>query len=521
MTSHRLPLVVAAAAVASGWCAARYAAFSPLLWLVILVVVLALASGERRLLDERWLVAGLLLIALSWLVATDHESALRHSLLFVAAALLFGLARRTVSDDRVLGLLALGLALTAVVAFGQALGGLERARGFVDTLPVQWREAALIRLGRGRVFGTSTLPGHYAALLLLAAPLVAERGWRSSGWRRAGWGTVLVAVAAAVALTRSLAALAVAGVLLIPLVLRNLRSTGVRVALLLLVAVTAFTLVTRPDLVRLEPIALRWVNWRTAAWVFTHHPWLGVGLGGVGQAGLLAPTAASNITPFAHNTYLQLLAELGLAGVGLLAVGVYGLVRLLRESGAAHPGLVLSVAVLPLHNLVDFSAYAPEVLLPWAVLAGTLAGRVLPAPKRALRAWLLLPLLGGGTLLAVLAWRSEVELAPAFSSPPGRGVESALAASRWAPWTVTPLELATGLALQSGAAAPVLSALDEKLASRAWVRPLSASWAEARCRLLLRQGRPGEALVWAREARLRAPWRQGGAELEAACSLAR
>jgi hypothetical protein len=42
------------------------------------------------------------------------------------------------------------------------------------------------------------------------------------------------------------------------------------------------------------------------------------------------------------------------------------------------------------------------------------------------------------------------------------------------------------------------------------------SWAEARCRLLLWQGRPGEALVWARETRQRAPWRQGGADLEEA-----
>jgi hypothetical protein len=521
MRSPRLPLVVAAAGVASGWCAARYAAFSPLFWLVILVAVLAIPPRERRLVDPGFFLAGLALVTLSWVVAADHEGALRLSLLLLSAVLLFSLSRLAVPDDRLLGLVALGLALTAVVGFDQALGGLERVRGFVDTLPAQWREAAMIRLGRGRVFGTSTLPGHYAALLLLAAPLLAERACRTSGWPRAGYGAALAAIAAAVALTRSVAAVIVAGVLLLILLLGKLRGPWAAVAMVALVAVAGFMAATRVDLLSLEPIRLRWVNWRTTAWVLAHHPWLGVGLGGVGQAGLLAPTAAGNITPFAHNTVLQLLAEFGLAGAGVLAGGVWALVRLLRAGWGAYPGLALSVAVLPLHNLLDFSAYAPEVLLPWVVLAGALAGRVCAGPRRRLPGWLLVTVLAGATLLAALAWRGEVELAPTFSSPPGQAVESALAAARWMPWTVTPLELAAGVALQGGSSPEVLSGVDVELASRAWVRPFSASWAEARGRLLLMQGRPGEALVWAREARRRAPWRQGLAELEAACSLAR
>jgi len=521
MRSPRLPLAVAAAGVVSGWCAARYAAFSPLLWLMLLVAVLAMPPRERRLVDPGFFFAGLALVTLSWLVAADHEGALRLSLLLLSAVLLFSLSRLAVPDDRLLGLVAVGLALTAVVGFDQALGGLERVRGFVDTLPAQWREAATIRLGRGRIFGTSTLPGHYAALLLLAAPLLAERAWRTSGWPRAGYGVALAAITVAVALTRSVAAVIVAGVLLLVLLLGKLRGPGAAVALVALVAVAGFAVVTRADLVSLEPIRLRWVNWRTTAWVLGHHPWLGVGLGGVGQAGLLAPTAADNITPFTHNTYLQLLAEFGLAGAGVLVAGVWALARLLRAGWAAWPGLALSVAVLPLHNLLDFSAYAPEVLLPWAVLAGALAGRVSAEPRRRLPDWVLVPVLGGATILAALAWRGEVELAPAFSSPPEKAVTSALSAARWAPWTVTPLELAAGVALERGSAPEVLSGLDAELASRAWVRPFSASWAEARSRLLLGQGRPGEALVWAREARRRAPWRPDLAELEGTCSLGR
>jgi O-antigen ligase len=313
MASRRLPLVVAAAGVAAAWSAARYAAFAPLLWLAMLVVLGALAPAERRVLDVRWLFAGLLLLGSSWLVAADHETALRLSLLFLVAALLFGLARRAPPDDRLVGLIALGIALTAVVALAQALGGLEQARGLVAELPAQWREAAAARLGGGRVFGTAALPGHYAALLLLAAPLVVERGWRSVGWRRAGWGAALVLILVAMVLTRSLAAPLVAAILLAPLAARRLHSRFVPLAASVLVAVAVAVVGLRHDLGNLEPIRLRWVNWQTTAWVFGQHPWLGVGLGGVGQAGLLAPTAAANITPYAHNTYLQLLAELGLA----------------------------------------------------------------------------------------------------------------------------------------------------------------------------------------------------------------
>ena len=201
-------------------------------------------------------------------------------------------------------------------------------------------------------------------------------------------------------------------------------------------AATVAVVASRHDLGSLEPIRLRWVNWQTTGWVFGQHPWLGVGLGGVGQAGLLAPTAAANITPYAHNTYLQLLAEFGIAGVGVLAAGVWALLRLIRSGVAAHPGLALAVATIPLHNVVDFSAYAPEVLLPWAVLAGTLAGRSLPLPERPLRGSVVLTLAGIGALLSTLAWRGEVELASAVAPESARPVESALAAARWVPWEV-------------------------------------------------------------------------------------
>ena len=46
------------------------------------------------------------------------------------------------------------------------------------------------------------------------------------------------------------------------------------------------------------------------------------------------------------------------------------LARLLAAGRRKHLALTLAVAAIPLHNLVDFTMYTPEVLLPWAVLTG-------------------------------------------------------------------------------------------------------------------------------------------------------
>ncbi len=515
-TSRTLRALVVGLGILAAWGAARWAFCLPLLWLGVAIGWLALPLPTRRGLRLEWLLPLALVLAASLLVALDGELAVRHTTTVFLAVLLFGLARRAAATDAELGWLALGIAATSLLAFWQAHGGLLAAAGDVDTLPLGLQETAAARLRKGRTFGSAALPGHYAILLLTSVPLL----WKWAADRgRAGRllaGGALVCAAAAMYLTKSLAAAAIAVVVLAVGVRRRAHRRSLWAGLVVACAVLVAVLAGRGDVGSLTPVRLRVVNWKVAGWTILHHPFLGVGLGGMGQGGLTSPWAAGNITPYAHNALLQALAEFGLAGLPLVLFALTGLVRLLQRGARAHEALTLAVAVVPLHNLVDFSFYAPEVVLPWAILAGTLAARTSPLPPRALPSWVLLPILAGGSTVACLDWQAETSVQYAMGSGQGE-VQPLLEATRWAPWQIRPVYAAAERALASAAPRSELDAVANVLAERHWVQPRSAGWAEARARLLLAQGRRGEALPWAREARRRAPARSDLARLEAMC----
>jgi O-antigen ligase len=81
---------------------------------------------------------------------------------------------------------------------------------------------------------------------------------------------------------------------------------------------------------------------------------------------------------FAHNDYVQVLAELGLVGVGiLLAMIAAGVRHLRRQRIHLRPHLllmILAMAVTAIHAWVDFQFHNPAILLLWCASAA-LIGR--------------------------------------------------------------------------------------------------------------------------------------------------
>jgi O-antigen ligase len=111
------------------------------------------------------------------------------------------------------------------------------------------------------------------------------------------------------------------------------------------------------------------------------HPLTGTG---PGQADLRwkGHDHGSQLYTYVHNEYLQVTAELGLVGLGLLAVLLVAITRLLWRArptgpaGATWAGVIAATAAFAVHSGFDFVWRLPAIVLTVTLLIGL----VLPAP---------------------------------------------------------------------------------------------------------------------------------------------
>lgn len=476
--------------------------------------LLALPQAQRQSPPLPFLLVAAFLLVLTFPTGFDHQRMVELMPLFPLALSAWSWGASQRFGEGFWRFVAAAGAGTSLVALAQVFGGLQTASNAVALLPPALRELGAARLATGRAFGTLPIPGHFAALQAFLAPFLLAWLVQTQGWRR-----LLPLGLLALSLTGCLASRSLlgTGLWVLAVVLTLYRSAPRPLRILLPAAgLAAFALVflLREDLVRLEPLALRAVNWRVAFWAFLQHPWMGVGLGGVGMAGLTSPWGAHNITPFAHNTPLQLLAEFGLFGVPFFLVVFFYAFRLaFRLWNADRPAAVGLLAVLA-HNFSDFSFYELAVLLPFCLLAGAHSEEA-KTPNRFFFP-LLSVLLGAAAVLAAFQAQAQALAEEARRRPQEEQVALLVRAASLAPWRLAePLE-AAWLVGQTGDWKKVQQ-VEELLDRRAWVAPQSASWAQAKATLLLLQGRKAEAWAWAREALRRAPFRRDLAELEQQC----
>jgi hypothetical protein len=262
--------------------------------------------------------------------------------------------------------------------------------------------------------------------------------------------------------------------------------------------------VLRPDLGRLEPVALRLDNWQTAVWLWSTAPATGTGMASFAQATQAAPLEVGNRPAHAHSLPLETLAELGLAGLAACLVLAWYLLRLLRCLWPKRPELAAAVTVAPLHNLVDFSFFVSGVVVPWAVLLGwaIAEGRgeqqSMAAREARGRAILVAATALAVAITALHATGVVVEEASASQPEAADRFEGALRALELAPWRVEPQFLLAAAALDLGDHEHLDRAWSE-LDLRRWWRPRSAALAERRARVALARGdaSEGAAELWA------------------------
>jgi O-antigen ligase len=106
--------------------------------------------------------------------------------------------------------------------------------------------------------------------------------------------------------------------------------------------------------------------WRDTLRIIKLHPWVGFGPGNFNLP----------YSRYAHNSYLQLWAEVGILGLIsffwlIIAIFKSGL-GALKESGRKKmfACLITASSIFLLHNLLDFTFFLPEVSLIWWVILG-------------------------------------------------------------------------------------------------------------------------------------------------------
>lgn len=318
--------------------------------------------------------------------------------------------------------------LPAAAAFIAAceMGWWWRERLWIAVVPViaiAWLESALgltqfyiMRAAgeTGSVSGTYANRDHYAGLLEMAFPLALL--WAIAVWRDARskpiqriapalTSAVLLLVSASllmgvvVSLSRMafLSTLIASGFAAAVLLVRRLNDRGRRprtwqwIAALTVPLLIAVFLPTRELVLRFAELAAtdeistddRIQIWQDTTKVIADYAWTGTGLGayerGLYRHKIVAPTRSVD---FAHNDYLQALAELGITGAIPAAVlALWILSRLVRSVFLVRSsrnwewslGLLAAWLAIAVHSLADFNLYVPANALTFAWLSGLAA----------------------------------------------------------------------------------------------------------------------------------------------------
>lgn len=230
-------------------------------------------------------------------------------------------------------------------------------------------------LGRRRAFMPYVLPSMLAGYLIMMLPisigyLIKEnKGYfYNFSLKNALLTFSALLIAFALILTKSVGAfLSILLALLIFIMLSRLFNK--RIFLLLLVLLLALTSIFILRSYKMEyfvtpafSIQNRFIYWQKAVSVILEHPFRGIGLGNL-------PFIHSQ---FAHNSYLQIWAEVGLLGIVSFLGFLYKSFKTIQPkrlvTDKLYAGLLIASLSFLIHNLIDFSFFLPEVCIFWWII---------------------------------------------------------------------------------------------------------------------------------------------------------
>ncbi|HEV2439210.1 MAG TPA: O-antigen ligase family protein [bacterium] len=388
----------------------------PLLVFEQAALAVGAAAGIRRLLGGRPLpgaaLVALVAVTAVCLLSIAHSANLystREELFLIIAIATFALGLLMVLTD---GLKThVFLAGLVVIACWEAVQGLGQYTAGIAT-PAYWLSPSFADIIHTRVYGTLGSPNVLAGFLLFGIAGAAILAMSLPVFLRPVAAAVLVVGVVALMLTYSrggyagLAAFVIAAaVMLIPV---RRRAWWV----LLLIAVVAGVAIARLPAVGLraqslapaqeDTVTSRRFIWHTAARVWDDHRLWGTGLGTFNVVystyrppDVLTTYAMLSIPGSAHDDYLQILAETGAVGAGLLALALlWGLWRagVRYRAGGDEDRVWLGAAVaaaagVGVTSIVDENLYVITNLTMLVALAAVVAAHAVRGGGRPLRVW--------------------------------------------------------------------------------------------------------------------------------------
>lgn len=431
-----------------------------ILGLVLAVVVIApLAMGAARLQDfavvQVLVAAASLLWALRFWVRRAHRIQWPPVCWPVAGLAVYAVARYLTADVEYVARLEMMRVLVCVWLFFIVLNNLHRQKNTELLVKVLLGLGTLLSMYAvyqflaksnyvlglrrpeqydGRGSGTYICPNHLAGLLEMLIPVALAMLLlgKDTILQRVFTGYAAVVMLAGMGVTVSRGGYLAFGLSLVLMAAFLVRFRNHRlVAIVSLVALLAgggvflakspqsmhrFTHMFVPG--QLEHVGIRWSLTKKTTQMWLDHLWVGVGPGHFdvrfpayrGEALQQRPT-------YAHNDYLQVLAEWGTIGgvlffgtLGLLAAGVPVTWRYVRRSGgglvtkrsdrAAHVlGVSVGLIALAIHSAYDFNLHVPANALVATVLAASLASH----RRFSTRRFWIAPRLPGRLVLTLLA----------------------------------------------------------------------------------------------------------------------
>ncbi|MBL7196797.1 MAG: O-antigen ligase family protein [Candidatus Omnitrophica bacterium] len=221
-------------------------------------------------------------------------------------------------------------------------------------------------IGRKRIFFPFVTPNTLASYLIMIIPLTLTD-------KRNFW--FIIPLSFALLLTQSLGALLsiFLGLIIYFYLVDKLNKRKVVFFFLGLIIIIGaiFIMRTATQKQHIQPIfstIMRLNYWKDTLKIIKASPLTGVGLGNFNLAQ----------SRYAHNSYLQIWAEMGILGIISFIWLISSVFKSVFNSIKTSPHkkqiivLVTSAVIFLIHNLIDFSLFLPEVALIWWVILGLL-----------------------------------------------------------------------------------------------------------------------------------------------------